>query len=73
MDIASLYSQGVGAPAEQSDFSEDTATAASDRLERLYICIIDNVTLPKITVPGFFNSFKLFLYNLKYSSSLQFC
>ncbi|XP_044196890.1 sperm-associated antigen 17 isoform X3 [Thunnus albacares] len=30
VDIASLYSQGVGAPAVQSDVSEDTATAASD-------------------------------------------
>ncbi|XP_059211469.1 sperm-associated antigen 17 isoform X3 [Centropristis striata] len=30
VEIASLYSQGVGAPIEQSDVSEDTATAASD-------------------------------------------
>ncbi|XP_045921356.1 sperm-associated antigen 17 isoform X4 [Micropterus dolomieu] len=30
VDIANLYSQGVGTPAEQSDVSEDTATVASD-------------------------------------------
>ncbi|XP_044039721.1 sperm-associated antigen 17 isoform X2 [Siniperca chuatsi] len=34
-DIANLYTQGVGTPMEQSDVSEDTATVASDRLERL--------------------------------------
>ncbi|XP_051284825.1 sperm-associated antigen 17 isoform X4 [Dicentrarchus labrax] len=30
VDIVSLYSQGVGAPNEQSDFSEDTATVATN-------------------------------------------
>ncbi|XP_068569604.1 sperm-associated antigen 17 isoform X3 [Cebidichthys violaceus] len=30
VDIANLYSQGVGDPIEQSDVSEDTATVASD-------------------------------------------
>ncbi|KAM9717208.1 sperm-associated antigen 17 [Menidia menidia] len=34
VDVASLYSQGVGASAVQSDVTEDTNTQASDGLER---------------------------------------
>ncbi|XP_028331007.1 sperm-associated antigen 17 isoform X4 [Gouania willdenowi] len=33
VDIASLYSQGIGALTEHSDVSDDTATVASDSLE----------------------------------------
>ncbi|XP_029311120.1 sperm-associated antigen 17-like isoform X2 [Cottoperca gobio] len=33
-DMANLYSQGVGAPVEQLDVSEDTVTVASDRQEK---------------------------------------
>uniref|UniRef100_A0A3Q1HUT0 Sperm-associated antigen 17-like n=1 Tax=Acanthochromis polyacanthus TaxID=80966 RepID=A0A3Q1HUT0_9TELE len=35
VDVASLYSRGVGAPAETSGVSEDTATADTDSLEEI--------------------------------------
>ncbi|XP_039458948.1 sperm-associated antigen 17 isoform X2 [Oreochromis aureus] len=37
-DVASLYSQGICVPAEQSDVSQDVATAQSDSLEKLNSC-----------------------------------